>query len=75
MSVSSDEVFAAYARVTDNAGNIDYFCSDGAILDTEKAGITLSTSAPAADNGDANIYGYYNDDVTVNVKVTDELPG
>ncbi len=74
LTVSSDEVFVVYVRVTDNAGNIDYFCSDGAILDTVKAGITLMPSAPAADNGNADVYGYYNDDVTVNIKVTDAAP-
>ena len=74
LTVSSDEVFVVYVRVTDNAGNIDYFCSDGAILDTVQAGITLTPSAPAADNGNADVYGYYNDDVTVNIKVTDAAP-
>lgn len=74
LTVSSDEVFVVYVRVTDNAGNVDYFCSDGAILDTVNAGITLTPSNPAADNGNADVYGYYNDDVTVNVKVTDAAP-
>lgn len=73
-SVPTDKMVVVYARVADNAGNIAYFCSDGLIVEESAASIELNLSDPAADNGDPSVYGYYNDDVTVGIKVTDAAP-
>lgn len=73
-SIPTDKMVVVYARVADNAGNIAYFCSDGLIVEESAASIELNLSDPAADNGDPDVYGYYNDDVTVDISVVDDQP-
>ncbi|MCD7981736.1 MAG: hypothetical protein LUF32_05415 [Clostridiales bacterium] len=70
-TVTGDEQFVVYLRVTDYAGNYTYVNSDGYIVDTTASDITLTPSEPAADNGDEDVYGYYNDDVTVDIDVSE----
>ncbi len=74
LAVTQDEQFVVYAKVTDVAGNVAYFSTDGAIVDTVAAGITLAASQPNVDNGNSDVYGYYTDDVTVEIQVADEAP-
>lgn len=70
-TVTGDEQFVIYLRVTDYAGNYIYVNSDGYIVDTTASDIILTPSDPAADNGDKDVYGYYNDDVTVDIDVSE----
>ncbi|MCD8366132.1 MAG: hypothetical protein LUC83_10080 [Clostridiales bacterium] len=65
----SDEQFVVYLRITDYAGNYTYVNSDGYIADETASKVTLTPSAPAVDNGDSAVYGYYNDDVVVEIEV------
>lgn len=63
-SVSGNEQFVIYARITDNAGNVAYINSDGHILDPDVAEIVL---VPAEPNENA----LYNNDVNVAIKVSE----
>lgn len=64
VTVTSDEKFVVYARVTDNAGNVAYVSTDGAIYDGTPGEIILK-----APDGDVN--GYYSEDFCVDVAVKD----
>ncbi|MCD8299919.1 MAG: hypothetical protein LUC41_01885, partial [Clostridiales bacterium] len=68
-SISSDEQFVIYLRITDYAGNYIYVSSDGCIVDMTASEITITPSAPVSDNGDEDVYGYYNGDVDVVIDV------
>lgn len=67
-TVSEDEKFTVYARVTDNAGNILYVSTDGLIFDATKSVITLKTD-------DANANGFYNENVNVSITVDEIIDG
>lgn len=67
-TVSADEKFVVYARVTDNAGNTLYVSTDGLIVDTTDSTITLTPDV-------ANDNGFYNKDVKVNISVTEVIEG
>ena len=64
-TVSDDEQFAVYARITDFAGNTKYISTNGVIVDMTDSQITLNPDAP---NGN----GYYHGDVSVGIAVNDE---
>lgn len=66
VKVNSDETFVVYARVTDNAGNVTFVSTDGLIFDGTAG--TLTTEYL-----DANEYGFYNDDVTFDVSVKENI--
>lgn len=64
-SVSADEQFVVYLKITDYAGNYIYINSDGYIVDTVESKITLTPDAP-------NSNGYYGkpfESTGINVKV------
>ncbi|GFP74231.1 InlB B-repeat-containing protein [Clostridium fungisolvens] len=63
-TVSSDEQFEVYARITDYAGNTLYVSTNGIIVDMTESEITLTPDAP-------NKNGLYNKDVDVAIKVND----
>lgn len=65
-TVSSDEVFTIYARITDYAGNTVYISTNGAIYDKSKGEITFDIDEP-------NENGVHVDDVNVRVSVDDTL--
>ncbi|MBE5872840.1 MAG: hypothetical protein E7287_00375 [Lachnospiraceae bacterium] len=65
-TVSAEEKFVIYARITDYAGNTLYISTDGAIVDTTNSKITINPEQP-------NRNGFYNKDVTVNVVVSEML--
>lgn len=65
-TVSSDEVFTIYARITDYAGNTLYISTNGAIYDKSKGKIQFDIDKP-------NENGVYVDDVKVKVSVDDTL--
>lgn len=67
-TVTADERFVVYARITDYAGNTLYISTDGAIVDTTDSVITLN---PAQANG----AGFYNGDVKVDIVVSDLVEG
>lgn len=70
-SVTTDEKFVVYLRVTDYAGNFVYICSDGAVLDTVSSEISISL--PKNNSGD--VFGIsYADGIIADVKVTDPEP-
>lgn len=78
--ITDDRMAVVYVRVCDKSGNEAYFCSDGLIVEDEPADIKLILSDPAVDNKDRNddpeekIFGYYKDDVTVDITVEDSKP-
>ena len=67
-TVSADELFVVYARISDYAGNTLYIGSNGIIVDTtgSEKQITLTPDEP-------NANGYYNSDVNVAVEVDEEV--
>lgn len=65
-TVSSDEVFTIYARITDYAGNTLYVGTNGVIYDKSKSEIKFDIDKP-------NGHGVYVDDVNVKVSVDDAL--
>lgn len=67
-TVSADEKFTVYARITDNAGNTLYVSTDGLIVDTTDSVITLTPDV-------ANDNGFYNKDVNVNISVSEIVDG
>ena len=73
-SISAEGNYLVYARVIDNAGNLQYFSSDGVVLDERASNIELNPSEPAADNGIDDVFGYYNGDVTIDISVNDAEP-
>ena len=70
LSVDPEERFTVYLRLRDKAGNIRYLNTDGVIVDSKQAEITLTPSAPAK-NGIYNI----DSDVKVAVDVQEPDPG
>lgn len=68
ITVNTDERFAVYARVTDQAGNTVYVSTNGVIYDLTASVITINTP-PANENG------YYNEDVVLQVSVKDNVNG
>lgn len=73
-SIDSDERFVVYLKVMDFAGNYVYLNTNGFIVDMEKSEIKLTPSQPVVSNEDDQIYGYYNDNVEVQVDVQDKEP-
>lgn len=65
-TVSSDEHFVVYARITDYAGNALYISTNGLIVDTTDGLITLNPDAP-------NSQGFYNGNVDVAISVSDAV--
>lgn len=63
ISVSSDEKFVVYARLTDYAGNTSYISTDGIIIDLSKGVIQISPIE------ESNEYGFYNKDVDISISV------
>ena len=72
-TVSTDEKFVVYARLTDKAGNTAYIGTNGIIVDMTMPLITLT--APASKPGESaaapNDEGYYTNDVMIGVTVQD----
>lgn len=66
-SVPSNEKFVVYLRITDYAGKYSYISSDGYILDDVASSIELNPE-------EANINGFYNGDVDVEIKIEDAPP-
>ena len=67
-TVSADEKFTVYARITDKAGNTLYISTDGLIYDLSDSVITLNPEA-------ANSNGFYRDDVKVDILVNEVIAG
>ena len=67
-TVSVDEKFTVYARITDKAGNTRYVSTDGLIYDLSKSSIALNPDA-------ANANGFYNEDVKVDILVNEVIQG
>ena len=69
-SVSPDEQFIVYTKVTDYAGNYQYFSSDGMIVDSTKpAPVVTITNLRQAQNG------IFNENVTLQIDVEDPTSG
>ena len=69
-TVKPDEQFVAYLKIVDNAGNTTYISTDGLIVD-EKAPIEEVIAPEITIKPEQPINGFYNDDVTVDIKVVD----
>lgn len=70
-SVSPDEQFVVYEKITDYAGNVTYiYPTNGAIADATKPNITITEA-----NRNAASNGIYNEDVKLNVSVEDPTNG
>lgn len=68
--VNPDEQFVVYTRVTDYAGNYEYFSSDGIIVDhTKPAPIVTVTNLSQAQNG------IFNENVTLRIDAEDPTAG
>ncbi|MCD8119998.1 MAG: hypothetical protein LUE29_11075 [Lachnospiraceae bacterium] len=71
-SVTSDEQFTIYLKIRDYAGNYTYISTDGLIVDeTLPVEETLAPEITLTQPAD----GYYTEDVTVDVVVTDPTSG
>lgn len=69
-TVNPDEQFVVYTRVTDYAGNYEYFSSDGMIVDSTKpAPVVTITNLSQSQNG------IFNEDVTLQIDVEDPYAG
>lgn len=69
-TVNPDEQFIVYTKVTDYAGNYEYFSSDGMIVDSTKPAPTVTiTNLSQAQNG------IFNEDVTLQIDVEDKYGG
>lgn len=69
ISVSTEEKFVIYARLTDYAGNTSYISTEGAIFDETDSDIIITAEKEPSD------YGFYNDDVKLNITVKDKIEG
>lgn len=68
-SKKPEEAFIVYAKVTDQAGNTEYFSSNGIVLDKTSPGPAIKITADDPANG------IYNGDVAVNISVEDPTSG
>lgn len=66
ITVSADERFVVYARITDLAGNTKYISTDGVIYDKTESVITITPP-------EANENGYYNKDIVIPISVNDAV--
>lgn len=66
-SITDDEQFVIYLKITDYSGNYIYINSDGYIVDKVKSNITITPDKP-------NVNNSYNKDVNVAINVTDAEP-
>lgn len=63
---TASEAITVYVRAVDKAGNVSYVNSNGVIIDTKPADITLEIQNPTEN-------GFYNRNVDISVDVVDEL--
>ncbi|TGY39936.1 hypothetical protein E5347_16180 [Clostridium sartagoforme] len=66
-SITDDEQFVIYLKITDYSGNYIYINSDGYIVDKVKSNIILTPDKP-------NVNNSYNKDVNVAINVIDAEP-
>ncbi len=70
-SVSPDEQFVVYEKITDYAGNVTYiYPTKGAVADATKPKITITEA-----NRNAASNGIYNEDVRLHISVEDPVNG
>ena len=70
-SVSPDEQFVVYEKITDYAGNVTYiYPTNGAVADATKPNITITEA-----NRNAASNGIYNEDVRLHISVEDPVNG
>lgn len=69
-SVSPDEQFIVYTKVTDYAGNYQYFSSDGMIVDSTKPAPVVTITNLSQDQN-----GIFNENVTLQIDVEDPTAG
>ncbi len=67
-SVSPNEQFVIYEKITDKADNVTYVSSDGAIADDTKPVINITNKSTSRN-------GVFGGDVTLNIDVTDPEAG
>lgn len=70
VSLSDNNAYIICVKVTDNAGNVDYFSSDGFIVDEDNAGDQISVETNAEKTN-----GYYCADVPVQITVAEDGAG
>ncbi len=69
-NVNPNERFIVYTKITDYAGNMKYYSSDGVIVDSTKPAPTVTiTNLTQAQNG------IFNEDVTLRIDVEDPTAG
>lgn len=69
-TVNPDEQFVVYTKVTDYAGNYEFFSSDGMIVDSARP-----APAVAITNLSRSQNGIFNEDVTLQIDVEDPYAG
>lgn len=69
-TVSSDEQFIVYAKITDAAGNCEFFSSDGMIVDSIRPALNVTVmNLSQAQNG------IFNEDVLLRIEAEDPAAG
>lgn len=69
IAIASENVYAVYFKLVDVVGHVTYLSTDGFIVDMEGSVVALTpTVAP-------NTNGYYNNDVELNLTVTENISG
>ncbi len=74
-----DDKYVVYARVTDNAGNIKYLCSDGHIIDSRESDIELTAlgflEERNGNNGKTYVYNSSSKtaDIRVNINESEKV--
>lgn len=66
ITINKSKQFVVYAKVTDKAGNYDFFNTDGHIVDHDNADIQIAPVEPSEN-------GLYNKDIEVAISVKDAL--
>lgn len=74
-TVEPNEQYVVYEKITDNAGNIWYLCSDGVIADSEAPTDSQGSSGPQITVNTQAAKNIYNGDVELSVSVEDPVNG
>jgi len=67
VTIDTEGLFVFYLRVTDYVGHVEYFCSDGFIVDMAQSNLVITPADP-------NANGFYKDNFEVQFNVDDRAP-
>lgn len=69
ISITDENIYAVYFKLTDVVGHVTYLSTDGFIVDMNGSTVAITPTV------EANANGYYNADVELNVTVTENISG